>query len=97
MMFSWGTQGDWPGALWGVITSTWTRSGNLYFAEVDNGRAQKFRPRHNADPAQIIGQAECLIHRITTKLRKRYWSLRERLKSRSQANARFSDLVRWLT
>jgi hypothetical protein len=32
------------------------QEGSLYFAEVDNGRAQKFRPRHNADPAQIIGQ-----------------------------------------
>jgi hypothetical protein len=55
MMYSWGTQGDWPGALWGVHQFDTDPEGNLYVAEVDNGRVQKFRPRHNADPAQLVG------------------------------------------
>jgi hypothetical protein len=56
MMSSWGTQGDWPGALWGVHQFNVDQEGNLYVAEVDNGRVQRFRPRHNADPAQLVGQ-----------------------------------------
>lgn len=55
MMFSWGTQGDWPGAMWGVHQFNTDQEGNLYVAEVDGGRVQKFRPRHNADPAQLVG------------------------------------------
>ncbi len=30
------------------------RSGNLYVTEVSNDRSQKFRPRKDADPAQLI-------------------------------------------
>ena len=55
LMYSWGTQGDWPGALWGVHQFNTDPEGNLYVAEVDNGRVQKFRPRRNADPAQLVG------------------------------------------
>ncbi len=32
------------------------QEGNLYTAEVFNGRAQKFRPKPGADPAKLIGQ-----------------------------------------
>ncbi|MGH9357090.1 MAG: hypothetical protein ACRD10_13245, partial [Terriglobia bacterium] len=56
MMFSWGTQGDWPGALWGVHQISVDHEGNLYVGEVSNGRAQKFRPRRNADTAQLVGR-----------------------------------------
>lgn len=56
MMFSWGTQGDWPGALWGVHQISVDHESNLYVGEVSNGRAQKFRPRRNVDPTQLIGR-----------------------------------------
>jgi hypothetical protein len=32
------------------------QEGNLYLAEVNNGRAQKFRPRRDANPAHIVGK-----------------------------------------
>jgi len=30
--------------------------GNLYLAEVNNGRPEKFRPRKGANPAFLVGQ-----------------------------------------
>jgi hypothetical protein len=32
------------------------QEGNLYVAEVDAGRFQKFRPRAGANPAYLIGK-----------------------------------------
>ena len=32
------------------------QDGNLYLAEVFNGRVQKFRPKKGADPAKLVGQ-----------------------------------------
>ena len=32
------------------------QEGNLYTAEVFNGRVQKFRPKPNADPRKLVGQ-----------------------------------------
>jgi hypothetical protein len=32
------------------------QEGNLFVAEVQNGRIQKLRPKKNADPAKVIGQ-----------------------------------------
>lgn len=55
-LYSWGSQGDWPGALWNVHGMSVDPEGNLYLAEVNNGRAEKFRPRPGANPAQLIGQ-----------------------------------------
>ncbi len=55
-LYSWGTQGDWPGAMWGVHEISVDQEGNLYFAEVSNGRAQKFRPRKGAHPDFLVGQ-----------------------------------------
>ena len=34
----------------------WGPDGNLYVAEVDSGRFQKFRPRAGANPATLIGK-----------------------------------------
>ena len=45
LIYSWGTQGDFPGTLWGVHGMATDQEGNLYVAEVDAGRFQKFRPR----------------------------------------------------
>ena len=55
-LYSWGSQGDWPGAMWNVHAMSVDQEGNLYLAEVNNGRAEKFHPRAGANPALIVGQ-----------------------------------------
>jgi sugar lactone lactonase YvrE len=55
-LYAWGSQGEWPGAMWNVHGMSVDQDGNLYLAEVNNGRAQKFRPRAGANGALLIGQ-----------------------------------------
>jgi len=56
-LYSWGTWGDFPGGMWGVHGMTVDQEGNFYVAEVDNGGAQKFRPREGAHPDFLVGGA----------------------------------------
>ncbi|MFY9527695.1 MAG: hypothetical protein WBC04_13565 [Candidatus Acidiferrales bacterium] len=56
LLYSWGTFGPNPGELWGVHQLTTDQNGNLFVAEVFNGRAQKFTPKKGVDPAKLIGQ-----------------------------------------
>jgi hypothetical protein len=56
LIYGWGTIGDFPGTLWGVHGMATDQEGNLYVAEVDSGRFQKFRPRPGANPAMLIGK-----------------------------------------
>jgi DNA-binding beta-propeller fold protein YncE len=56
LIYSWGTLGDFPGTLWGVHGMATDQEGNLYVAEVDAGRFQKFRPRPGANPAALLGK-----------------------------------------
>ncbi len=56
LIYSWGTVSDFPGTLWGVHGMSTDQEGNLYVAEVDAGRFQKFRPRAGANPATLIGK-----------------------------------------
>jgi len=56
LIYGWGTVGDFPGTLWGVHGMATDQEGNLYVAEVDAGRFQKFRPRPGASPATLIGK-----------------------------------------
>jgi NHL repeat len=56
LLYAWGTIGDFPGTLWGVHGMATDQEGNLYVAEVDSGRFQKFRPRPGANPAALIGK-----------------------------------------
>lgn len=56
-LYSWGTWGDFPGGMWGVHGLSVDQEGNFYVAEVDSGRAQKFRPRAGANPAFLVGKA----------------------------------------
>jgi hypothetical protein len=56
LLYSWGTIGDFPGTVWGVHGMSVDQDGNLYVAEVDSGRFQKFRPRPGANPAFLIGK-----------------------------------------
>lgn len=55
-LYSWGTLGEFPGAFFNVHGATVDQEGNLYVAEVANGRAQKLRPRPGANPAFLVGK-----------------------------------------
>ena len=54
-LYSWGSQGQWAGAMWNVHGMSVDQEGNLYIAEVNNGRAQKFVPRDGANPDLMLG------------------------------------------
>jgi DNA-binding beta-propeller fold protein YncE len=56
LLSAWGTYGQSPGQLWGGHSISVDATGNLYVAEVFNGRAQKFAPRPGADPARLVGR-----------------------------------------
>jgi hypothetical protein len=56
MLYSWGTFGPYPGELWGVHEFSTDQLGNLFTAEVFNGRAQMFRPKPGVDPARLVGK-----------------------------------------
>lgn len=56
LLYEWGSGGDWPSALWNVHGMSVDQEGNLYLAEVNNGRAEKFRPRAGANPDLIVGK-----------------------------------------
>jgi hypothetical protein len=47
---------DVPGCLWGVYGLSVDQDGNLYVAEVDCGRVQKFTPRPGASPAFLLAK-----------------------------------------
>jgi len=55
-LYSWGVWGDFPGGMWGVHGFSVDQEGNVYTAEVDNGRVQKYRPRAGANPAMLVGK-----------------------------------------
>ena len=55
-LYSWGTWGDFAGGMWGVHGLSTDQEGNFYVAEVDSGRAQKYRPRAGANPAFLVGK-----------------------------------------
>ncbi|HVB58904.1 MAG TPA: hypothetical protein VNE63_21060 [Candidatus Acidoferrales bacterium] len=55
-LYSWGSQGDWPGAMWNVHGMSVDQEGNLYLAEVNNGRVEKFRPRPGVNLSLLVGQ-----------------------------------------
>jgi len=55
-LYGWGGRGGQRGTFNGPHQLSTDQDGNLYVAEVFNGRVQKFRPRPNADPAKVVGQ-----------------------------------------
>jgi DNA-binding beta-propeller fold protein YncE len=57
LLNSWGTFGQFPGGLWGIHQFSVDQEGNLYAADVYNGRVQKFRPKRGADPSRLIAPA----------------------------------------
>jgi len=56
LLYTWGSMGDYPGYLWGVHGFSVDQDGNLYVAEVDSGRIQKFTPRPGANPAFLLAK-----------------------------------------
>jgi NHL repeat len=56
--YSFGFQGAAPGGFWGVHQFSVDQEGNLYVAEVSNGRVQKFRPMRGADPEKLISKPD---------------------------------------
>jgi DNA-binding beta-propeller fold protein YncE len=54
-LYSWGTLGDYPGGFFNMHGASVDQQGNLYIAEVGNGRLQKFRPRMGANKALLVG------------------------------------------
>jgi len=55
-LYGWGGRGGQRGTFNGPHQLSTDQDGNLYVAEVFNGRVQKFRPKPNADPAKVVGQ-----------------------------------------
>jgi hypothetical protein len=55
-LYGWGGPGGQAGQFNGPHSVTVDQEGNLYLAEVFNGRVQKFRPKAGADPAKLVGQ-----------------------------------------
>jgi hypothetical protein len=56
LLYAWGTLGDFPGGFFNMHGMSVDQEGNLYVAEVANGRAQKFTPRQGANPAFLVGK-----------------------------------------
>jgi NHL repeat len=56
LLYAWGALGDYPGAFLNMHGATVDPDGNLYIAEVGNGRLQKFTPRRGARPELLIGK-----------------------------------------
>src|SRR5215471_16041595 len=56
LLYAWGTLGMFPGALWGVHGMSVDEEGNLYVAEVDSGRVQKFRPKKGANSDYLVSK-----------------------------------------
>ncbi len=56
LLYTWGSMGPYPGFLWGVHGVNVDRDGNLYVAEVDSGRIQKFTPRPGANPKFLLAK-----------------------------------------
>ena len=55
-LYGWGVKGGAPGQFGGPHQITVDQDGNLYVAEVFNGRVAKFRPRPDADRSKVVGQ-----------------------------------------
>ncbi len=55
-LYGWGLEGSDPGKFDGPHSLSTDQEGNLFFAEVFNGRLQKFSPLSDADPSKLVGE-----------------------------------------
>ena len=60
LLYAWGALGEYPAGLFNIHGANVDQEGNLYVAEVANGRVQKFRPRPGANPRVPRRQAGVL-------------------------------------
>ena len=56
LLYSWGTFGSYPGAMWGPHQFSVDSEDNLYISDVHVGRVQKFTPKPGVNPALLVGQ-----------------------------------------
>ena len=56
LLFSWGTFGTYPGAMWGPHQFSVDSEDNLYISDVHVGRVQKFTPKPGVNPSLLVGQ-----------------------------------------
>ncbi len=56
LLYAWGSLSDYPGGFLNMHGASVDPDGNLYIAEVGNGRVQKFRPRPGARPELLVGK-----------------------------------------
>lgn len=62
LLNGWGSFGAFAGGLWGAHQLSVDSEGNLYVAEVFNGRVQKFRPRQDANRAHLLRE---IVHSLS--------------------------------
>jgi DNA-binding beta-propeller fold protein YncE len=60
-LYGWGQPGGEPGRFTGPHQISADDDGNLYIAEVFNGRVQKFSPKPGADPSKLVGRQRPLM------------------------------------
>jgi len=56
LLYWWGTYGTFPGQFWEIHQMSIDSEGNFYSADSFGGRAQKYRPKKNADRSRLITQ-----------------------------------------
>ncbi len=56
LLYSWGTFGSYPGAMWGPHQFSVDSESNLYISDVHVGRVQKYTPKRGANTALLVGQ-----------------------------------------
>lgn len=56
LLYQFGTFGTVPGTFFGLHYFTTDAEGNFYLCEDYGGRIQKFRPKKDADPAELLGE-----------------------------------------
>jgi streptogramin lyase len=56
--YGWGSPGEELGQFEGPHQFTVDQAGNLFVAEVFNGRVQRLKPKAGADPAKLVGQEQ---------------------------------------
>ena len=75
--------GMFPGGLWGVHGISVDQNGNLYTAEVDNRRMQKFAAKAAANPDFLVAKANLFSLEITPIAWK--WTATTKRQSRTEA------------
>ncbi len=65
LLYSWGTYGSFPGAFWGVHQFSIDSNGDLYVAEDNGGRYQKYHPKPGADRHKLIGTPPPLMSKTS--------------------------------